>query len=189
MYYTLELYYKPNCYILKFERKKMKKSINTSLLSIDRRTFLQFITIGTAALGSTAWISTLEGCSKNSNPITPPALTGQKISLILANEPDLQNVGGFIRRSFGSNANGGNEVIVMRFAVSGTGAFATASTICTHQGCAVNNPSGTTITCPCHGSVFGATSNNFATNLSGPAPSPLTTFATAFDGTTVTITF
>jgi len=159
------------------------------LSQFSRRSSIKVFTFGVTTAGSGIFLATLQGCSKNDNGPTAPSLTGQKITLTLTSESALQNVGGFIRRSFGSNANGGKEVIVMRFAQSGQDSFETASVTCTHQGCAVNNPSNGTINCPCHGSVFGAQSSNFAKNLSGPAPSPLPTLTTTFDGTTITIAF
>jgi Rieske Fe-S protein len=162
---------------------------SNSLSQFSRRSFMKVFAFGVTTAGSGVLLATLQGCSKNDNAPTAPTNTGQKITLTLANESALQSVGGFIRRSFGSNANGGKEVIVMRLAQSGQDAFAAATVICTHQGCSVNSPSSGVINCPCHGSVFGAQSSNFAKNLSGPAPSPLPTFATTFDGTTITITF
>jgi Rieske Fe-S protein len=132
----------------------------------------------------------LQGCSKdNSNPVNNPPNTGFVATLTLANEAALQTVGGFIKRNFGSSANGGDDVIVMRFSTGGTDAFGTASVICTHQGCTVNNPSGGTINCPCHGSVFGAQKSDFGNVIQGPASKALPTFSTTFDGTTITITF
>ncbi|GAA4215937.1 QcrA and Rieske domain-containing protein [Actinocatenispora rupis] len=43
------------------------------------------------------------------------------------------------------------------------------SAICTHQGCTVA-PAGKELHCPCHGSVYQATTGK---NVSGPAPRPL----------------
>lgn len=43
------------------------------------------------------------------------------------------------------------------------------SAVCTHQGCTVA-PDGEQLRCPCHGSVFEATTGD---NVSGPAPRPL----------------
>jgi len=44
------------------------------------------------------------------------------------------------------------------------------STVCTHAGCAVNDVSGGTINCPCHGSKFAIADGSVA---GGPAPRPL----------------
>jgi len=154
---------------------------------VSRRRFLHTVSAGVLSVGFTAWLAGLESCN---NPTTSPGTeptTGQKVTLTLANEPTLQSVGGFVRRTFGNN-NGGNPVLVVRTGSSGTGAFRTMSVVCTHAGCLIDNPSGGQCICECHGSVFGAAASNFASNLGGPAPSPLQTFSTTFDGTTVTIT-
>lgn len=47
------------------------------------------------------------------------------------------------------------------------------SAICTHRGCTVA-PSGKTLNCPCHGSVYDAKTGKV---LGGPAPAPLRPFA------------
>ena len=154
---------------------------------VSRRQFIKTVAVGVTAMGGMAWLATLEACTSANNGVSPQPPTGQKVKLTLANEPSLQNVGGFIQRSFGNNANGNNPVIVVRTGSSGTGAFQTMSVVCTHAGCAVNNPSGGQVSCPCHGSVFSAQAGNFAAVLGGPAPSPLQTFPTTFDGTTITI--
>ena len=53
---------------------------------------------------------------------------------------------------------------------------------CTHKGCTVA-PSGDKLNCPCHGSVYDAMTGK---NISGPAPSPLASFAvTVKDGDVV----
>ncbi len=46
------------------------------------------------------------------------------------------------------------------------------SAICTHMGCTVA-PAGKTLNCPCHGSVYSATTGKV---LEGPAPRPLHPF-------------
>jgi Rieske Fe-S protein len=59
------------------------------------------------------------------------------------------------------------NVVVSR---SGDGALKAFSSICTHAGCAINKLSGTTLTCPCHGSEFDATTGKV---LQAPATEPL----------------
>lgn len=53
-----------------------------------------------------------------------------------------------------------------------TGIYAMTA-ICTHMGCTVGLPSGTHITCPCHGSQY----DLGGANLVGPATAPLVHFA------------
>ena len=166
----------------------MNQKKNTPDQSFTRRNFLKTTTsLGT--IGSVAWLAELQACA-NDNPTGPTdaSLTGQKVTLTLANEPALQNVGGFIRRAF-SNNNGGKAVLVIRVASGGTDSFKTMSTICTHEGCDVNNPASGQSSCPCHGSVFSTQSGDFGRNIVGPAPRPLQTYQTTFDGTTITISF
>jgi nitrite reductase/ring-hydroxylating ferredoxin subunit len=50
------------------------------------------------------------------------------------------------------------------------GAFEAFSAICTHQGCTVNDVTGGTINCPCHGSMFDITDGSV---VRGPAQQPL----------------
>jgi len=164
----------------------MAESPDPHVNDVSRRRFLRTVSAGVLSAGMTAWIASLESCN---NPTTSPGretATGQKVTLTLANEPTLQSVGGFVRRTFGGN-NGGYPVLVVRTGSSGSGAFRTMSTVCTHAGCLIDNPAGGQCLCECHGSVFGATAGNFSTNLGGPAPGPLQTFSTTFDGATITI--
>jgi len=166
----------------------MKSDQNLFSLQPSRRDFLRNFWGGIVIAGGGAWIAGLESCNLPDTTVGPSPLTGQKVKLTLANESSLQAVGGFIRRTFGNN-NGGNDALVVRVAQSGTSAFKTMSVVCTHAGCAVNNPSGSVVYCSCHGSAFGTQSGNFANNLSGPAPSPLQMFQTSFDGSMITISF
>ncbi len=154
---------------------------------ISRRDFLQSLSAGTALLAGVSLLASQEGCKEDMG-VNPSPVTGQKATLTLANESALQSVGGSIRRMFDGN-NGGNAVLVVRVSQSGDAAFKTMSVVCTHAGCAVNNPAGGQVSCPCHGSTFGAQAGNFASNLSGPAPRPLQTYPTTFDGSVITISF
>jgi Rieske Fe-S protein len=65
----------------------------------------------------------------------------------------------------------GGGVIVHGVVVTRTGQDVHAfSAVCTHQGCEVNKVSDGKIDCPCHGSVFDASTGAV---VAGPAPSPL----------------
>src|SRR5271169_5704480 len=98
--------------------KNITKELSTE---ISRRHFLKTVTVGVTAISGAAWLASLEACNSANNGVSAEPLTGQKVKLTLANEPSLQNVGGFIQRSFGNNANGNNPVIVVRTAASGAG--------------------------------------------------------------------
>jgi Rieske Fe-S protein len=50
------------------------------------------------------------------------------------------------------------------------GAFRGYTAVCTHQGCLVQDVSGGTINCPCHGSAFAVADGSVA---NGPATNPL----------------
>jgi cytochrome b6-f complex iron-sulfur subunit len=63
-------------------------------------------------------------------------------------------------------------------------AYTALSTKCTHEDCQVNNPSGSTIYCSCHGSRFDLHGNV----LNGPASRPLSSYATTFDAASKKIT-
>jgi thiosulfate dehydrogenase [quinone] large subunit len=157
--------------------------------SAGRRSFLKTVSLGAVTLGSLGALATLESCNNNADAgVGLAPLTGQKVKLALASYTALQAVGGYIRSTFDNN-NAGNPVIILRVAASGTGAFRTMSTVCTHAACLVNSPSAGQVYCACHGSTFGAAAGNFGVTLGGPAPSNLQTFDTSFDGTTITVTF
>jgi Rieske Fe-S protein len=65
----------------------------------------------------------------------------------------------------------GGGVIVGSVVVTRSGTQVRAfSAVCTHQGCTVNRVSDGKIDCPCHGSVFDASTGAV---VAGPAPSPL----------------
>jgi Rieske Fe-S protein len=74
----------------------------------------------------------------------------------------------------------GNPLIVARPTQTTAACF---SAICTHMGCTVA-PAGKELDCPCHGSVYQATTGK---NISGPAPRPLAKVAVKVtDGKVVT---
>jgi len=62
-----------------------------------------------------------------------------------------------------------------------SGTVAAFSAICTHQGCTVM-PVGNQLDCPCHGSVYNATTGAV---LSGPAPLPLPSVQVSLSGDNV----
>lgn len=64
------------------------------------------------------------------------------------------------------------------------GEFKAFSAICTHKGCTVAGVANGTITCPCHGSTYSATTGQVT---GGPAPSPLPPKAVTVKGGSITV--
>ena len=161
-----------------------------SIGEVSRREFLKAFTTGGAVLACSSVLATLvAACSSGaSDSSTQVPLTGAREQITLANVPQLQTVGGFLRRAF-PGRNNGRDVLIVRVAPSGTDAFRTASVVCTHLQCNVENPQGTSVVCLCHGSRFSVSGSNFGAVLNGPAASPLQTFPTSFDGSVITISF
>jgi Rieske Fe-S protein len=71
--------------------------------------------------------------------------------------------------------------VVVTQATAGT--YAGFSTVCPHQQCNVNQISGTSIICPCHGSTFALDGSR----VSGPAPRGLTARAVTVTGDEITL--
>ncbi len=161
-----------------------------SIGEVSRREFLKAFTTGSAVLACGSALATLvAACSSGaSDSSTQVPLTGAREQITLANVPQLQTVGGFLRRAF-PGRNNGREVLIVRVAQSGTDAFRTASVVCTHLQCNVENPQGMSVVCLCHGSRFSVSGSNFGAVLNGPAALPLQTFPTSFDGSVITISF
>jgi Rieske Fe-S protein len=93
--------------------------------------------------------------------------------------PDGSHSGGSMNHRLAPVADipDGGGVIVGTVVVTRSGSQVHAfSAICTHQGCQVNQVSGGKIDCPCHGSVFDASTGAV---VAGPAPSPLPPVAIA----------
>ena len=72
----------------------------------------------------------------------------------------------------------GAKIIIARPTQTTVAAF---SAICTHQGCTVA-PAGKELDCPCHGSVYNATTGEV---INGPAPRPLAKVNVAVSGDSV----
>ncbi|MET9634006.1 Rieske (2Fe-2S) protein [Lentzea sp. NPDC006480] len=76
---------------------------------------------------------------------------------------------------------GGKKIVVARISASEVKAY---DATCTHQGSTVAEPSGGTITCPSHGSQFGAADGAVK---KGPATSGLRAVAVRIDGDQVVL--
>lgn len=152
---------------------------------MNRRQFMR--TMGALPIVSGAVIMSMctSGCSDDS--ATSP-LTGEKVTLILANEPNLKDINGSIRRAFGANMNSNRPVIVVRTAQD---KFRAMSSYCPHEGGSIGNPSGSKAICPNHGAEFGLSEGNFAQNIGGQSSPAAQTFVVTYDqpAGTITITF
>ena len=150
---------------------------------VDRRQFIR--TMGILPIVSSAMIMSLctSGCSDDDNPTSP--LTGEKVTVLLDNEPTLANNGGFIRRSFGANMNGNRPVIVVR---TSQDKFRAMSSYCPHEGGTIGVPSGNKAVCPNHGAEFGLSEGNFAQNIGGQSSASAQTFTVKYNSTAKSIT-
>jgi Rieske Fe-S protein len=131
----------------------------------------QLVGAGLAASGATLAMPTLAACSGSSSGTTPaaapsPDAAGGPLTQV-ADIP----VGGAV-----SAVGPDGKPIVIAQPEAGT--VVAFSAVCTHQGCTVV-PNGSTLDCPCHGSVFEAATGR---NVSGPAPSPLPAVAVRVEG-------
>ena len=152
---------------------------------VDRRRFIRTMSVLPIVSGAVMMGLCTSGCSNDS--ATSP-LTGEKVTLILANETELQKIGGAIRRAFGANMNSNRPVIVVRTAQD---KFRAMSSYCPHEGGSIGNPIGNKAICPKHGAEFGLSEGNFAQNIGGESSTAAQTFAVTYEQAagTITITF
>jgi Rieske Fe-S protein len=167
----------------------VSSSSSAAAADSSRRDFLKTLATGTAMVCGGSLLSCLAACGGDDSNPAGNQITGQTTTLTLSESANsaLQNVGGFIRRTFGSGSNT-REMIVIRTTQT---EFRALSTRCPHQGTAVNNPSSGVIECPNHGSRFVGQGSNAGNVTQGPATTGLQVFTTTFDAAaqTVTISF
>ena len=158
---------------------------NQESKTAGRRNFLKSITALPVLSGAVVMSLCTNGCSDDSSSV---ALTGEKVTLTIANEPTLLNVGGYIRRAFGTSMNANRPVIVVRTAQD---KFRAMSSYCPHEGGSVMAPSNGNAICSRHGAEFSVSEGNFGKNVGGESTSNLQTFDVVFNQTagTITITF
>ncbi|MBI3260143.1 MAG: twin-arginine translocation signal domain-containing protein [Ignavibacteriae bacterium] len=152
----------------------------------SRRNFLKAAGQLTVLGGVISLGSCIGGCS--SDTTSPTGSTGVKVNLILANEPDLANTGGYIRRVFSGN-NNNLPVIVVHTADK---KFQTMTSLCGHDGGSIQAPSGGNKSiCNKHFGEYSIAEGNFAQNVGGQVGPTLKTFLTEYDEVagTITITF
>ncbi|HTZ44340.1 MAG TPA: Rieske (2Fe-2S) protein [Jatrophihabitans sp.] len=133
---------------------------------VSRRGVLAAGAVGVAGVA-------LAGCAKAAPPDNP-TVTGSAGAGsgggTLANLSSIP-VGGAVS----ATAPDGAKIIISRPTASSVAAF---SAICTHQGCVVV-PAGQQLDCPCHGSVYNATTGAV---INGPAPRPLPAVSVKISG-------
>ncbi|HUL61311.1 MAG TPA: Rieske (2Fe-2S) protein [Anaeromyxobacteraceae bacterium] len=139
-------------------------------MTVGRRTFL----VRTAALaGGAAAGAAFPGCMPDVSPaplVDVPAPVSGRISIEVAQYPDLSNPDGAIRAQ---SPGVGVPILVVR---TPDGGFAALGSICTHLGCPLGfEPF--EIVCPCHHSRFAL--DGHVTNP--PARVGLPTFPTSYD--------
>lgn len=147
---------------------------------MNRRKFIE--KSGVFTVCSLAFGELMLSCSKksNDNPTQPSTNNTYNIDLNNANNTVLKNAGGALK----FNVPGQDKpMIVIRKSTTEVIALSSA---CTHQGNEVGLPSGNTITCPVHGSVFDLSGNQ----VSGPAPagSKLTVIPSKLEATQIVLT-
>jgi Rieske Fe-S protein len=124
---------------------------------LDRRTVLRGVCAGCAGLALAACGSdsgTTDSAAAATTPASPAAPKA------LATLADLE-----VGKAVSVTADG-RRALLTRVSDTAVVAF---SAKCTHQGCTVE-PDGAKLACPCHGSVYDATTGKV---LRGPAPAPL----------------
>ena len=123
---------------------------------LDRRLFcLSALAAGTAlACGGGGGSSTPTPAPPATGPRTTTDTKAGMLALADGTTRDYRNLGNFL------------------LIKDATGIYAMTA-ICTHMGCTVGLPVGTTITCPCHGSQYDLAGGN----LLGPAVNPLVHFS------------
>ena len=128
--------------------------------TVTRRTVL----VAGVALAGSAGVAALAGCAAKASPATEAAGSGP-----LAKVADIP-VGDAVSATLD-----GKPILISQPSAGQIVAF---TAICTHQGCTVA-PAGKQFHCPCHGSVYDATTGQV---IHGPAPLPLAAVAVKVTG-------
>jgi Rieske Fe-S protein len=128
-----------------------------------------------AAAGATGLAAALTGCQVYEEPAPPPA-AGPPSSSGGAPRP--------VARLDEVPVGGGKILTAERVVLTRpeSGRVRAFSTVCTHQGCAVDRIADGTINCPCHGSKFAVADGSV---VSGPARRPLPELPVTVAGDTV----
>jgi cytochrome b6-f complex iron-sulfur subunit len=153
-------------------------------MAITRKEFLLKMAAGGVILGaSSAVASYLASCSLPNDPqgtnlpTTTGNVSGNKITI------DISPGSPLVQNGFAIVPYSGGSVLV---AHADDGSYHAMTSICTHQGCTIDQyDSGSkTFVCPCHGSRF----SNTGAVVNAPASTPLKQYATTVSGNQLIIT-
>lgn len=119
--------------------------------------------------GAATSTSATAGASASAGPGSSAAAAGAALAALA----DIK-----VGEAIAATAADGSQIIISRPTETTVAGF---SAICTHQGCTVA-PAGKQLNCPCHGSVFNATTGAV---LGGPASRPLPAVKVAISGANI----
>jgi cytochrome b6-f complex iron-sulfur subunit len=136
---------------------------------VSRRSVL---TVGAVGIGSAA----LAACSQAKSPDSSAPSAGGTTAAAGAPLAKLSSIK--VGEAIAATGADGSKIIISRPTATTVVAF---SAICTHQGCTVV-PAGKELDCPCHGSVYNATTGAV---INGPAPRPLPAVSVKLSGENV----
>ena len=135
---------------------------------MERRQFFSYLGLGAASLViSNSLISCLKDTSSTGAP--------QNVDFTL----DLNNSAYSALKNKGGRIYNDNIIIVH----TNSDQYIALSDICTHQGCTVEFNGSSGFQCPCHGATYALS----GAVTGGPAPSPLTHYNTALNGSSLRV--
>ncbi|MEO6702064.1 MAG: Rieske (2Fe-2S) protein [Jatrophihabitantaceae bacterium] len=148
-------------------------------LQVSRRGMLA---VGAVGVSATA----LAACSKAASPSSAPPAAGSSTGSASTGTSSANTPAGPLAKlsdikvgeAISATGPDGAKIIIARPSQTTVAAF---SAICTHQGCTVA-PAGKELDCPCHGSVYNATTGEV---INGPAPRPLAKVNVSISGDNV----
>lgn len=114
-----------------------------------------------------------DSSSPTGSSVTTGGTSGANAAAPLAKLSDIK-----VGEAVAATGADGSKIIISRPTATTVAAF---SAVCTHQGCTVA-PAGKELDCPCHGSVYNATTGEV---INGPASRPLPRVNVAISGTNV----